>query len=214
MFTIPDNTKAILFDLGGVLMDLHMEKTYSAFAALGFMGFEKHFDSYSGSPFIELFEEGRLTPEAFISKIKENCTENTTNEKIREAWNAMLGEISIQKIELLQVLKKKYLLFLYSNTNALHVAYLHQYYDHLFGTGVFQQCFTKIYYSYEMGIRKPHAAGFLQILAEQKLLPEELFYIDDGAMHIATAKKLGINSLFWKMNRNITTALQLQKTAK
>lgn len=209
MFSLPLPTKAILFDLGGVLLDLHMEKTFAAFAKLGFAGFEKHFDSYSGSPFIELFEEGNMTPDEFIQTIKTYCTPDTPTDKILDAWNAMLGNVSKEKVTMLQQLQKKYRLFLYSNTNALHVAYLHRYYNHLFGNGVFQQCFSKIYYSHELGIRKPQEAGFLKIMEEQQLKPEEIFYIDDGAMHIATAKKLGLHCLHWKMNNDITSAINI-----
>ncbi len=200
MISIPKGTKAIIFDLGGVLLNLNMHKTFEAFDALGFKNFHTHFDSYSGSQFIEDFEEGKITSEEFILIIKKHCTNGTTTAQILEAWNAMLGELPIEKFAFLQSLKRNYKVFLYSNTNALHIHYFHPYYNKKFGENAFQKCFSKIYYSFEFGIRKPHKEGFLKIMKEQNLLPNQIFYIDDGAAHIATAKALGINCLLWKMN--------------
>jgi glucose-1-phosphatase len=197
---IPENCTSLLFDLGGVLLDIHLQKTNEAFLAIGFQGFEKHFDSYSGSPFIETLEEGKMTNEEFIAIAKTYCNEGTTDEQIIIAWNALIGIFPKEKFELLQQLKKKYKIFLYSNTNAIHVAYLNNYYNTTFGENIIQNCFTKIYYSHILQIRKPNAAGFLQIMKEQNVRPQEIFYIDDGAMHISTAKDLCIQTQLWKQN--------------
>jgi glucose-1-phosphatase len=205
-FEIPNHTKAILLDLGGVLLQLDLQKTFDAFAQLGFQHFEKQFDSYSGSPFIEDFEEGKISNEMFITEVKKRCSPNTSTTAILDAWNAMLGDFPVPIFELLQQLKKDYKLFLYSNTNALHVAYLNQYYQHRFGESGIAMLFDKIYYSHILGIRKPHKEGYIQIMEEQHVQPNELFYIDDGSMHIATAKSLGIQSLLWKQNAPLTDA--------
>jgi putative hydrolase of the HAD superfamily len=199
---IPKNCNALLFDLGGVLVDLNLQKCYDAYAQLGFLDFQKHFDSYSGSPFMENFEEGKITKETFIETIKENCKSGTTAQEIITAWNAMLGDLPFEKMNQLLEWKKKYSLFLYSNTNALHVAFLNAYYDNRFGKNVFNNVFDKIYYSHEIGIRKPNKNGYLQILEEQQLAPQEIFYIDDGSKHIATAKELGIQCILWKQNES------------
>ncbi len=200
MIIIPNGTKAILLDLGGVLLNLYLQKTFDAFEQLGFNDFNKHFDSYSGSKFIEDFEEGKTSEENFINILKENCNVNTTTLQVLNAWNAMLADVPLHKFEQMQEWKKEYKLFLFSNTNALHVAHLHQYYDAQFGKDVFQNQFNKIYYSQELGLRKPHKEGFIKIIEEQKLQPNEIFYIDDGEKHIATANSLGVNCLLWKMN--------------
>ncbi len=209
IYKIPQNITSIIFDLGGVLLDLDLQKTFDAFEVLGFTGFNQHFDSYSGSPFIELFEEGKMTNEAFIATVKTYCHKGTTTEEILTAWNAMLGPLQPQKVELLLQLKKQYKLFLYSNTNALHVAYLHQYYNTTFGNATFRNMFEKIYYSNEFGIRKPNTEGFLKILTEQHLLPENTLFIDDGKMHIAAAKGLGIQTLQWIQNEDISKFLRI-----
>jgi glucose-1-phosphatase len=97
-------------------------------------------------------------------------------------------------------MSQEYKVFLYSNTNAIHVAHLNLYYNRTFGENVFQNCFDKMYYSQELGIRKPHKEGYLQIMEEQQLLPNELFYIEDGKQHVATAKEIGISTLQWIPN--------------
>jgi glucose-1-phosphatase len=209
IYKIPENITAIIFDLGGVLLDLDLQKTFDAFEALGFNGFDQHFDSYSGSPFIETFEEGKMTNEAFIATVKTYCNEGTTTEQILTAWNAMLGPLQPQKVELLQQLKKQYKLFLYSNTNALHVAHLHLYYNTTFGSETFRNMFEKIYYSNELSIRKPNASGFLKIMEEQNLQAQNTLFIDDGKMHIASAKDLGLVTIQWIQNEDISKFLSV-----
>ncbi len=203
MITLPTTTKAILFDLGGVLLNLQLHKTFTAFEQLGLYNFSKEFDSYSGSPFIEQFEEGKITSEQFVETIKSRCNPNTTTAQILTAWNAMLGEFPLKKLALLQQLAKQYKLLLYSNTNALHVAHLHLYYNNLFGNNTMQHLFEKMYFSNEVGIRKPNPEGFTFILNEQHLEPNQVFYIDDGSMHIAAAKALGLHTYLTPQNADL-----------
>jgi glucose-1-phosphatase len=102
MIQIPNGTKALLLDLGGVLIDLHLQRTFDAFHQLGFLNFENHFDSYSGSPFIETFEEGKMSNEDFINILKQHCKPDTSTHQILEAWNAMLGDVPQEKFLQLQ----------------------------------------------------------------------------------------------------------------
>lgn len=206
---IPSGCTTLLFDLGGVLLNLNLQKTYNAFAALGYTNFSTHFDSYSGAPFIETFEVGVLSNEQFINTCITQCYKGTTTTQVLHAWNEMLGDFMHHKLALLQQLSKYYKILLYSNTNALHVAHLHQYYNHTFGTNTVQNVFTKIYYSNEIGIRKPNAEGFVLIMEEQQLQPQQIFYIDDGAMHIATGKQLGMHTLLWQQNDDIATYFEV-----
>jgi glucose-1-phosphatase len=199
---IPEGITTLLLDLGGVILDLHLKNTYTAFEKLGFHHFHQHFDSYSGSNFIENFEEGKITAQEFIATIKNYCNPNTSTTQIIASWNAMLGELPVHKFEMLQHVKEEFQIILYSNTNEIHVEYLNQYYNQTFGYQKVQNIFDHIYYSQELGIRKPKSAGFEKIMANHNLKPEEIFYIDDGKQHIATAKLLGINTLLWKQNES------------
>jgi glucose-1-phosphatase len=200
MINIPSGTKVLLLDLGGVIIDLHMQRTFDAFDALGFKNFNTHFDSYSGSAFIENLEEGKISQDEFVEIVQQQCNQGTTAQQIIDAWNAMLGPVPDDKFNQLCEWQKEYKLIMYSNTNAIHVAHLNNYYNTQFGENIFQQLFDNIYYSHELGIRKPNKEGYLKIMEEQQLQANEMFYIEDGAMHIATAKALGINCLQWKMN--------------
>jgi putative hydrolase of the HAD superfamily len=201
---IPGHTKALLLDLGGVLIDLQMHRTYEAFDCLGFKNFDQHFDSYSGSTFIEAYEEGKSSSEEFLSCLLNKCNPGTTTAQVIAAWNALLANVPFEKYAQLNKWNKQYDLYLYSNTNALHVAHLNQYYNQRFGVGKFQGLFKKIYYSHELGIRKPSEAGYLHIMKEQNLLPNELYYIEDGSLHFATAQRLGIPGQLWIMNEPFT----------
>ncbi len=200
--TIPEGKKAILLDLGGVLLDLKMQNTFDAFAQLGCTDFYQHFDSYMGTAFIEDFEEAKISEAAFIETLKQYCAPTTTHVQVVKAWNAMLGTLPKHKLAQLQIWKTQYQIFLYSNSNTIHAQHFFNEINQTFGINTFQNCFNKMYFSFDLKIRKPKTEGYLHIMEEQHLQPHEIFYIEDGKMHAATAQSLGIETLVWQMNES------------
>jgi glucose-1-phosphatase len=183
--------KNILFDLGNVLLPLHMHRTYDGFAALGIPAFQSLFDSYSGEPFIEQFETGHISEAQFTGELLQRCRPGVTVEQVIIAWNAMLDSFNPANASLLQQLAKHHRLFLFSNTNSIHYRHFQQDFQRQTGLPSLEVLFEKPYFSHLFGHRKPNPEGFLTILAENGLTASETLFIDDGAIHIATAKQLG-----------------------
>lgn len=191
--------KNIIFDLGGVLLDVDYAKTKTAFEDLGVVDFGKHFKQHYASPLFERFEKGLITVSDFYHALRENLQLDITNQQIATAWNAMLGHFLPQKIEWLKEKARHYNVYLYSNTNQLHydcfMNDFQQQFQHSFDT-----CFQKAYYSHLLHQRKPDAEGFLTIMQIENLQPKETLFIDDTSVNIVAAAKLGMQTHLLQTN--------------
>ena len=195
--------KNIIFDLGGVILNLDYSKTADEFKKIGVLHFKDLYSQKKQTLLFDDFEKGKIQPEEFISSLK-----SSENLKIKEidfinAWNAMLLEIPIEKLEFIYGLKKNYKIFLLSNTNEIHI---NKFESNLKKNNMLEQfykCFDKIYYSSRMGKRKPDENCFNQVLEENGLLAENTLFIDDTTQHILGAKKVGLNTFHLEKNKSI-----------
>ena len=195
--------KNIIFDLGGVILNLDYIKTENEFKKIGVLHFKELYNQKKQTVLFDDFEKGKIKPEDFISSFKES-----ENLKIKEidfinAWNAMLLEIPIEKLEFIENLKKNYKIFLLSNTNEIHIK---KFENDLRKKNILKQfykCFDKIYYSSRMGKRKPDENCFNQVLEDNELSPENTLFIDDSIQHIEGAKKAGIKTFHLENNKSI-----------
>jgi FMN phosphatase YigB (HAD superfamily) len=191
--------KNIIFDLGGVLMDISFAKTRDAFMQSGVSNFDDYFQqSHSNQLFLDL-ETGRITPAKFYEKFRTDSGTMLSDDTIMGNWNALLGSFRVQSIDMLSTLKEKYKLFLFSNTNLIHYEAFIQSYTIQFGHKNFNELFDKAYYSHDMNQRKPDPASFSYIILENNLLAGETLFIDDSYVNIEGAQKAGLQTL-WLQN--------------
>lgn len=188
--------KNIIFDLGGVIIRLALERTRDAFVKLGAIDFDSIYSQTAQSGIFDLFDKGKITPGEFRSELRKHIPQTTTDAEIDEAWNAMLMDVPKEKLELLSQLKPKYRLFLLSNTNVIHVKSFSAELLRVHGTADFAPFFEKWYYSCNIGMRKPDAEIFEFVLRENNLKAEETLFIDDSAQHIVGAAACRINTGF------------------
>lgn len=182
----------IIFDLGDVLLPLEWERMGAAFAALGLHDFKRLYNGYQGVAFMEDFETGHLTENEFVGYLLAHCRTGTPATQALAAWNSLLGQFNPATINLVQQLGGRYRLFLYSNTNSIHYRLYQEDFAALTGLHGLEALFEKAYFSHLYGHRKPHAAGFEHILMENGLTAAETLFIDDGEIHLATARQLGM----------------------
>ena len=195
--------KNIIFDLGGVILNLDYSKTADEFKKIGILHFKDLYSQKKQTLLFDDFEKGKIQPGEFISSL--NDSENL---KIKEidfinAWNAMLLEISTEKLEFIYRLKKDYKIFLLSNTNEIHINKFESNLKKNNMLDQFYKCFDKIYYSSRMGKRKPDENCFNQVLEENGLLAENTLFIDDTTQHILGAKEVGLNTFHLEKNKSI-----------
>lgn len=190
--------KNIIFDLGGVIINLDYFKSIRELEQYCAEGHSIEYSQRAQSHLFDLFETGNSSPEEFRQHLREAYKLDATDEQIDEAWNAMLLDIPAERIELLRELGNKYRIFLLSNTNAIHMKRFNEMVEHSFTMPSLDSLFERAYYSHLIGQRKPDAIVFEQILEENSLKREETLFIDDSIQHIESANKLGLQTLFLK----------------
>ena len=139
---------AIIFDFGDIFVNLNKQAEIDEFKKLGLDGPNEELIQLNDS-----FERGKISELEFIQGFQKYIP-NADVHDIRKAWNSIIGEFPLYRLEFLQMLAGKYRLFLLTNTDAIHISR----FEHMVGISFFSdfyQCFEKVYYSYEMGMRKP-----------------------------------------------------------
>ena len=188
------DTKNIIFDLGGVLLDIDFQKTIDAFKKLGIENFEEMFSQINADELFEKLETGNITEPDFYSAIKSRTKTNISNAEIDGAWNALILKFRTESLQYLETLSKSYKLFLLSNTNIIHLQYFKQLFTEQTGKPLLDAYFIKAWYSNEVGLRKPGSEIFEFVLQEEKLIAGETLFIDDTLSNIETAQKMGFKT--------------------
>lgn len=190
------SVKNLIFDLGGVILDLSVDHTLQSFTNLSGIPKEKVQEMYVEAPGFLEYEKGMMDDDTFRDFVRQTFSIKADDAAIDECWNAMLRGIPPLKLDLLLRLQREFRVFLLSNTNGIHL-------DHINSVMLPQngeqnsldRYFHKAYYSHRMKKRKPDAEIFEQVLEENHLVPEQTLFLDDYAVNIEGAKALGIKTI-------------------
>ena len=183
----------IIFDLGGVLVDLDFKAAINGLQQAGFANVKEQLMTFNQEGIFQKFELGEISTEEFRTAIRENSTVTLTDEEIDALWNAMLLEIPREKLELILDLRGKYMVYLLSNTNSIHWDYVCKNAFNYRGFRV-NDYFEETFLSYEMHLAKPDKAIFEKVLHDANLLPEETLFIDDSEANCKAAEEVGIHA--------------------
>lgn len=176
----------IIFDFGDIFINLDKQATIDGLERLGLSSWNEDLDQLNIS-----FEKGQISRDDFLFGIQKQIP-NATIDEILMAWNAVLLDFPLYRLEFLQLLSKKFRLFLLSNTDAIHIDYFEQREGASF-YGDFYQCFEKVYFSYEMGMRKPDAEIYTTLINRHELSPKRTLFVDDKKDNTDAAKALGLH---------------------
>ena len=189
-----------IFDFGDIFINLDKEATPLALKKLGLKEWNSNLDALNLD-----FEKGKISETEFILGFQ-NYIPNASIHQIREAWNAILLDFPLYRLEFLQMLSQKYRLFLLSNTDSIHI----ERFQHRAGISFyrdFYQCFEKVYFSFELGMRKPDSAIFEFVIKEHNLLPKNTLFVDDNLQNIESAEKLGLQ--VWHLQKGEEDVIDL-----
>jgi FMN phosphatase YigB (HAD superfamily) len=195
--------KHIIFDLGGVILNIDYLLTEKAFIDCGVTNFGELYSQMSQSAVFDNLETGKMERAAFIAAMQQASSIPLTEAQILNAWNAMLLDFPVRRLQILQQLRLYYDLFLLSNTNELHEEFFNDILMRSHGIPNIGVFFDKVYFSHRVGLRKPGKEIFQRILDENGLKAEATLFIDDSPQHIATAKQLGIQTIFLEKGMTI-----------
>jgi glucose-1-phosphatase len=201
------NIKNIIFDLGGVILNIDFKKSEQAFTNLGIHNFTQLYSQFHATDLFLNFEKGKISPDQFIQALQSQAT-GISAEKIVDAWNAMLLDFPPGRIEFLLALGKRYRTFLLSNTNAIHHQAFQKIYPPILADrGSLDSCFERAYYSHVIGMRKPDKEIYEWVVNENSLIAEETLFVDDTPGNVEAAESVHIRGLYLKHPLTIQEAL-------
>ncbi|GAB2025973.1 HAD family phosphatase [Lactovum odontotermitis] len=194
--------KAIIFDLGGVIMDLAPERQKARFEALGIRDFKSLFTPANMNDFFEKQEIGKVTEDTFYDGFRELTGSDLSDGEIEEAWDLILTDFKPERMDFLEKLGKQYPIYLFSNTNDVHTKRYEAMVLEQFGRPL-SSYFTEVFYSQNIGLRKPSPEAFKKVLEMAGLEAETTIFVDDSAPNIAGAKSIGLQTVHLVAPRTI-----------
>ena len=192
------NIKTIIFDFGGVIIDIDPQITIQKLQELGFTDVAKIQSKEFIDDIVRKFERGIFTPEVFRRRLRAFLEIEITDQQIDDAWNALIYDIPAERIEVLEQVKKNYKMFLLSNSNEIHYDIYVRDLQLRFGYREFDELFDKAYFSFDTHLSKPDPEAFEFILYQHELDPAKTLFIDDNENNIKAAQDLGIKTYLLK----------------
>ena len=185
---------AIIFDLGGVIINLDYQLTIEAFIKLGIENFEEMYTQAKQNNLFDDYETGKISSQHFINSLLPFLPSGTSANKVVHAWNAMILDFPSKRLELLDQLNSKYRVFLLSNTNDIHLQAVNRSLANTTDRKL-ESYFEKVYLSHEVKLRKPHKEIFELVCNEQNLNPSTTLFIDDTIGHVNGANSIGLQGI-------------------
>lgn len=182
--------KNVLFDFGGVIISLNKQKAIDRFKEIGVANIEDYLNEFRQEGIFLALEEGRITLEKFNDEVRKLAGKDISDEDIASGWMAFLEGIPEYKFQLLKDLRKKYKVYLISNTNPVIMGWAES--DQFSPTGEpITAFFDKCYYSYKIGSAKPEKAIYEYVIQDSGINPSETLFLDDGQSNIDMGKFFG-----------------------
>ena len=200
---IDSKIDTIIFDFGGVLINIDYDAAITSFRKLGVDNFDEMYSQAAQTDLFNSLETGKISGQKFIEELSEFLPNQTSPDSIIEAWNAMILDVPKSSIDLLKRLKQEgYKIFLLSNTNEIHIDRAFQEWDKVSDESP-EELFHHVYLSHEIHMRKPDREIFDFVCEEQSLDPSITFFIDDSIQHIEGAKSAGLQTYHLKKGQSV-----------
>ncbi|MCO6430458.1 MAG: HAD family phosphatase [Deltaproteobacteria bacterium] len=189
------NIKNIIFDLGGVILNIDHTLTEKCFAKFGIKNLFAHYKTLTEDNYFDHFECGRISADEFAAKLCADFGAEIERELFVSAWNALLQDLPVERVRALESVKERYRTFLLSNTNEIHIDSFHSYMQTSFGYPDLSHLFEKVYYSCRIGARKPDQEIFRIVLSDAGMNAHETLFLDDSGSNVASARAVGLHAV-------------------
>lgn len=182
----------ILLDLGGVLVEIDFLQMTKAFEKIGLSRLDEIYSHQQQMDLFDRFDRGQIPENDFrMELLNYHGLRHISAKQFDEAWNQIIVDMPEDVLKCLTQLRQHFNLFLLSNTNSIHIRYLYSFLQKKRGVTNFEAYFSRVYYSFKMGSRKPETKIFEHVLADSKIDPRRTLFIDDTQPNIETAKQMG-----------------------
>jgi putative hydrolase of the HAD superfamily len=199
--------RTLLFDFGNVILDIDYAGAHSRFNTL----LREDADRNKIDTVLEKFETGKVSTEIFLNTVISQCRREIQAYDILEAWNSMLIGIPKYRLELLQVLREKYNVYLLSNTNAVHIEWVDRYMRRIYQVQDFEhEYFDEAFYSHIVGFRKPDPAFYQHVIREAFVEPAHALFMDDTKANIEAASALGFQTYWIQPGEEVAEVLKVK----
>ncbi len=211
-----DRINNVIFDLGGVILDIDLLKGMTAMKQLGITNFESSNEKVNHMKTFMDFEKGLISEAGFIEKLKEENEADFSNNDFIDAWNEIILGFQQERIDLIANLKKsaRFRTFLLSNTNSLHKDLYTRILREEHSVGGLEELFDNVYFSHEIYMRKPEPVIYHYVLNTEGLIPEQTLFIDDSPANIETAQSLGMETFHLSDGVTINDLFSEQQVAR
>ncbi|MEN8248807.1 MAG: HAD family phosphatase [Bacteroidota bacterium] len=189
------NISAIIFDLGGVVIDLDVDKSLALFSQYTGLSNKEIYNKFLEDGWTFAFEKGEITAAEFRNRVRLSLGQSISDRKIDDSWNAMIRELPLERLELLGNLQDRFKTIVLSNTNDIHIELFDSVVADVTGGSTIDQYFHKIYYSHKVGMRKPDAEIYEYVVNNNDLDPSSTLFIDDMKANIEGAQTVGLQTL-------------------
>ncbi|MEO6684215.1 MAG: HAD family phosphatase [Ginsengibacter sp.] len=197
------NIENIIFDLGGVILDIDYNLTRKGFEDLGVKQFDEMYSQANANQLFQKLETGHVSNEEFFQELERSTNLGLTPHQMRTAWDAMLLDFRESSLEFLSEIKTKYNLYLFSNTNFIHMEAFHKIYHQKEREHPFNDYFKVPFYSCEIGFRKPDQESYKWILNHLRIEADKTLFIDDSIQNIEAAKEVGMQTIYFEKGMRI-----------
>lgn len=200
----------IIFDLGGVLLDIDYNLTRAGFESLGITDFDTMYSQAGANHLFQKLETGKISEEDFYKEFNEWTGLHLSPSQIKTAWNAMLLTFRENSLQYLASLRPQYKTYLLSNTNFIHIDSFREIFNHKKRETPFEAYFDKAYYSCGIGLRKPNVNCYEWVLDDLNIDADKTLFIDDSEQNIEGAKNAGVHTILLSPGEKIED-LQLEQ---
>jgi putative hydrolase of the HAD superfamily len=201
------NLKNVILDLGGVLVDINPQKTYSALKRILTPEKSESIQWDEIPDIVFAMETGLWKKHEFIDHLRKVCKPDVIEEEIIDAWCAMILEFPHDRVEMVKALSEKYQVYLLSNTNVFHIKYFEKEFKNRYHISL-HQLFSKVYYSSEIGFRKPDIESYHYVLNDAGIIAEETIMVDDREDNCIMAESIGMRSVKVPENSGLEAVIE------
>lgn len=186
--------KNIVFDLGGVIIDLDRDEPVRRLIEIGVKDADGLIDPYEQKGVFQDLETGKIEVEEFCRYLRKHTGKDLSYEDICWAWFGFIGGVPQYKLDYILKLRKKYQVYLLSNTNPIIQLEWAQTKEFTPAGRPLNDYFDKLYLSYEIGVTKPDREIFDRMVLDSRIKPEETLFVDDGKNNIVVGQELGFHT--------------------
>jgi len=198
----------LIFDLGGLFIDVYMDRFANSLQQMLGKEVMPTLEKLQHEKFFDAYETGHIHTAQFLDTLSAAFGKEYSQEQYVACWNAILGRVQLDQLQLIQPLRKQCDVVLLSNTNSLHVEALETEFEKSHPGERLSNFFDRIYYSQQIGLRKPEAAAFRFVVQQGAFHPAHTLFIDDSLGHLQGAQTLGLQTLLHPQNAPLLPSLQ------